>query len=116
MAVMIIIELPGMAQEKYDQVMQELGLGKTSPWPKGILSHAAGAGPGGWNVVDLWESEADFGAFQGSRLAPAFQKVGGIPEPKVTIVPVHFSHSAGAAKAKPAAAKKKPGAKKKKKK
>ena len=115
MAVMMVIELPGMGQPQYDAVMQALGLSKVSAWPKGVLSHAAGPSPAGWTVVDLWESEADFVAFQQSRLGPAFQKVGGLPEPKVTVIPVHFSHVVTAAKPRPAA-KKKPAARKKKKK
>jgi hypothetical protein len=35
-------------------------------------------------VVDTWESEAHFGRFMESRLKPAFDKVSGLPEPKVT--------------------------------
>jgi hypothetical protein len=116
MPVMMVIELPGMGQPQYDAVMQALGLSKASAWPKGILSHAAGPSPTGWTVVDLWESEADFVAFQQSRLGPAFQKVGGLPEPKVMSIPVHFSHAVSASAKAKAPAAKKPAAKKKKKK
>jgi len=116
MAIMLVFELQGMGPEQYDAVMKALGYHPKPKWPKGFISHAAGAGPNGWTVVDLWESEAEFGAFQQNVLAPAFQKVGITGEPKVTMIPVHFSYSAAPAKAKPAAAKKKPAAKKKKKK
>jgi hypothetical protein len=114
MAIMMIFELPGMGPDKYDEVMKALGYHPTPRWPKGFISHAAGAGPNGWTVVDVWESEAEFGAFQQNQLVPAFQKVGGVPEPKVTVVPVHFSHAASAAKPKAKAAR--PAGKKKKKK
>jgi hypothetical protein len=103
MPVMMIVELPGVAQETYDLVMKELGFDRKPSWPKGFISHAAGAGPGGWTVVDLWESEADFDAFQQSQLGPAMLRVGGLPEPKVTVVPVHLVPP----KKKPAAKKKK---------
>ncbi|MBI3856448.1 MAG: hypothetical protein HY293_12245 [Planctomycetes bacterium] len=116
MAIMFIVELPGVGQDKYDAVMKELGLDKAGgTWAKGIRSHSAGAGAGGWTVVDVWDSEADFAAFQQARLGPAFQKVGGLPEPKVTAIPVHFSWSASAAKPKAKAAPKKAAGKKKKK-
>jgi hypothetical protein len=117
MAILLIFELPGVGPDKYDQIMKALGFDQKPNWPKGFISHAAGAGPNGWTVVDLWESEADFGAFQQSQLGPAFLQVGGLPEPKITVIPVHFSHAETGAKAtaKPAA-KRKPAGKKKKKK
>jgi len=95
MAVMMIVELPGVGQDKYDQVLKELGFGRKDFRPKGFISHTAGEGPGGWTVVDLWESEADFDAFQRSQLGPAMQKVGGLPRPKITMVPVRFVHPKG---------------------
>ena len=114
MPIMLIFELQGMDQAKYDEVMKALGYHPKPKWPKGFISHAAGAGPSGWTVVDLWESEAEFGAFQQNELAPAFQKAGITGEPKVTAIPVHFSYVASAAKPKAKAAR--PAAKKKKKK
>ncbi len=118
MAIMLVFELQGMNQEKYDEVMKALGYHPKPKWPKGFVSHAAGAGPNGWTVVDVWESEADFTSFQQNELVPAFQKVGVQGEPKVTVIPLHFKYAAAAApakaKAKPAA--KKPAGKKKKKK
>ncbi|HVE42435.1 MAG TPA: hypothetical protein VNM14_21300 [Planctomycetota bacterium] len=104
---MMIVELPGVGKDKYDQVMKELGFDKKPSWPKGILSHTAGAGPNGWTVVDLWESEADFDAFQKSRLGPAMQRVTGMPQPKITVVPVSFIHPKSAGKRKASAGKKK---------
>ena len=118
MAIMLIFELPGMDHAKYDEVMKAMGYHPKPNFPKGFISHAAGAGPNGWTVVDLWASEAEFAAFQQSELLPAFQKVGVTGEPKVTVIPVHFRHVPTATakpKAKPAA-KRKPAAKKKKKK
>ncbi|HLY08114.1 MAG TPA: hypothetical protein VKW04_02295 [Planctomycetota bacterium] len=91
MAVMVTVEIQGMAVEKYDEVMKELSLSKkTSKWPKGIESHVAGKTSDGMIVVDVWKSEADFVKFRDSKLGPAFGKVGGVPQPKITVVPVHF--------------------------
>ena len=35
-------------------------------------------------IIDSWESVSDWGRFLATRLQPAFQKVGGIPQPKTT--------------------------------
>ena len=109
MAIMLIFEMPGMGQAQYDDVMKAMGYTPKPNWPKGFISHAAGAGPNGWTVVDVWASEAEFASFQQNELLPAFQKVGVTGEPKVTVIPVHFRHAGSAtkAKAKPAAKKKK---------
>jgi hypothetical protein len=97
MAVMFMMEFPNVGKDKYDQIMKELGLDKRgATWPTGIRSHTAGAYPGGWAVMDVWASEATFGKFRQAKLAPAMQKVGGIPEPRVTTATVAFTHSATA--------------------
>jgi hypothetical protein len=91
MSVMVVVEIPGLSLEKYDAVMKELGLTKkAAKWPKGAESHAAGEGADGLFVVDVWKSEADFAKFRDAKLGPAFGKVGDIPAPKITVVPVHF--------------------------
>ena len=87
MAVGLVMRLPGVGSGKYDAIMQELGLplGNTGDWPDGIISHAAGSMPDGtWIVVDVWESQEAFDQFLASRLGPAFEKVGGMPQPDVT--------------------------------
>jgi len=88
----MIVELPGVGQDKYEQVLKELGFDRKDFRPKGFISHAAGEGPNGWTVVDVWKSEADFDAFGRSQLGPAMQRVGRRPHPKITAVPVHFVH------------------------
>lgn len=91
MAVMFSMEFTGVGIDKYDAVMKELGLDKkAAKWPKGIISHAAGKSQDGMCVVDVWESEAAFGTFREKQLMPAFQKVGGMPEPRVTVSKVHL--------------------------
>ena len=91
MAVGIILDFANMGQDKYEAVMKELGLavGSNGNYPDGILTHIAGKTPTGWCVVDVWESEEKLGKFREARLGPAFAKVGGIPEPRVTTFQVH---------------------------
>jgi hypothetical protein len=91
MAVIITVEVSGVDEKKYDAIMKELGLDKQgAEWPKGILSHVAGKTPEGMLVVDVWESEETFAKFRDAKLVPAFGKVGGMPEPKVKSVKVHY--------------------------
>ena len=67
--------------------MEQMGI--TGNWPQGIVSHVAGATGDGWVVVDVWESRQQFDSFFETRLKPAFEAVGGLPEPKVTFFQVH---------------------------
>jgi hypothetical protein len=91
MAIGIMLQFDNMGADKYDAVMKELGLklGSNSNWPDGIITHTAGKTASGWLVLDVWESEAAFGKFRETKLGPAFAKVGGLPEPKVTNFEVH---------------------------
>ena len=92
MAIGFILQFDNLSTEKYDAVAKELGykLHSNGNYPLGILSHVSGKTPtGGFIVVDVWDSEQEFGAFLQSRLKPAFAKVGGIPEPKVTPFAIH---------------------------
>jgi hypothetical protein len=87
MAIGLVLQFEGVNAAKYDAVMKELGLsGNEGSWPEGILSHMAGSTPEGWCVVDVWESQAHFDRFLNSRLKPAFDRVGGMPQPRVTTV------------------------------
>jgi hypothetical protein len=42
---------------------------------KGLLAHIAGPMPGGWRVIDVWESRAAFNQF-GKKLKPVLKKIG----------------------------------------
>jgi hypothetical protein len=103
MAVGLIMRFQDVGSDKYDAIMEELGLpfgdaGGTDDWPEGIISHAAGWTPdGGWTVVDVWESQAAFDRFLASSLGPAFEKVGGMPQPDVTPFQVHNTYRHGRA-------------------
>lgn len=54
-----------------------------SDWPvEGLLVHAAGEGPRGFRVVDVWESEEPCHRF-GEILGPVLKEVGIEEEPEV---------------------------------
>jgi len=99
MAVGLLIRFPGIGTDKYDAVMEELELplgDAGDGWPEGIVSHVAGSTPdGALTVVDVWESQADFDRFLASRLGPAFDKVGGMPQPDITPFHVHNTYRHG---------------------
>jgi hypothetical protein len=72
MAVAMMVENPNVNKETYDKVRAHMGL----ETPAGGIFHAAGEGPNGWRVIELWESEADAMRFFQERLKPAWDAVG----------------------------------------
>jgi hypothetical protein len=96
MAVVLVHETPTLTREKYEQTVQKLSgkdrMEAASDWPvAGLLSHAAGEGPNGFRVVDVWESEEALNAFA-EKLTPVLQEVGVESEPEV--YPAHTFVSA----------------------
>ncbi|HXE99769.1 MAG TPA: hypothetical protein VN458_05430 [Solirubrobacterales bacterium] len=88
MAVVLVHQGPTVTQESYEAVVGKLTGGKTrvespSDWPvAGLLVHAAGEGPDGFRVVDVWESEDACNQF-GEVLAPLLQEVGIDEQPQL---------------------------------
>jgi hypothetical protein len=79
-------------QEGYDAVNEKLGV-EDNP-PDGLISHAAGQGPNGFRIVDIWESQDHFNRFFEERLGPAITEVtgmepGGDGGPETTWWPLH---------------------------
>ena len=97
MAVMVIIESPGVTVEQYDQVNEAMGISRVADVP-GLISHVAGQTDDGLLVVDVWESAEAFKGFVEGRLMPAFEQVGvsGDAEPQVMPVHKHIPNGAGA--------------------
>jgi hypothetical protein len=94
-ATCIVMEFAGMNAGQYEAVMDELGLrSETSSWPNGIISHTAGFTSDGMFVVDVWNSQQNFDAFVQNRLRPAFEAVGGMPQPRVITFDVYNSYIA----------------------
>ncbi len=88
MSVVLVHQGPTVTQERYDETVRRLTQGKgrlesPSDWPvEGLLVHAAGEGPQGFRVVDVWESEEACERF-GGVLAPILQDVGIEDEPEM---------------------------------
>ena len=83
MADALILEFEGVGREQYEAVNRQLGLDPVSgsgDWPKGLNSHVGAGKPGGWVVVEVWESKADQEAFMQERLGRALQD-GGVAAP-----------------------------------
>ena len=93
----VVLVHEGVTQEQYEETVRRLTGGKSrmeSPadWPvEGLLLHAAGQGPNGFRVVDVWESEEAVQRF-GDKLTPILQDVGVRGEPE--IYPAHSYVSA----------------------
>ena len=94
MAIGQILQFSGAKIDKYDAVRAELGWKGDEGKPQGILAHAAGSTADGFCVVEWWSSEGDWDKFFAERLQPAFEKVGGIPQPQLTRFDVHASYTA----------------------
>ena len=82
----MIMTFPGVTQEQYEAVLQQLNLGGRMP-PGGIF-HAAGPIEGGWRVVDVWETQEAFDIFLREKLEQAMQNAGMAP-PEVEAWPVY---------------------------
>jgi len=91
MAIGFVLQFDKIGMDKYEAVMKEIGLrvGSNEGWPEGIISHVVGKTETGMCVVDVWESEAAFGKYRETKLGPAFAKVGGMPEPRITMFQLH---------------------------
>ena len=79
-AVGLIMTFPGVTEEQYYTVLEQLNLG--GRMPHGGIFHAAGPIEGGWRVVDVWESEEAFDTFFRERLEQAMRNAG-MPRPEV---------------------------------
>ena len=91
MAIGVVFDFRGAAaRAKYEQSVKLILKGKRkrlADWPvKGVLAHIAGPVPGGWRVVDVWQSRTAFNRF-GKKLQPVLKKLG-IKQARPKIFPV----------------------------
>jgi hypothetical protein len=71
--VAFIFESDQVGQADYDGLMQAIGRESLdAPTPDGFIAHLSGPKPsGGWQAIDVWESEAAANAFyQSEQFAP----------------------------------------------
>jgi len=74
------ITRPPVTAQVYDAVNAKL---EASGGPaEGLLVHSAGEVDGGWQIVDVWESEEQMGRFDQERLGPAIEAVSGPMPPE----------------------------------
>ena len=86
MSVAVVFDVPGMTEAQYDRVMRDLDSAGAST-PSGRLAHVAAELPGGWWVMDLWESPEQL-----ERFVPVLMPIlvgAGVTPPTPTILPVH---------------------------
>jgi hypothetical protein len=87
MAVVLVHHGPTVTRERYDDVVRRM-MGKDhaeslSDWPvEGLLVHAAGDGPNGFRIVDVWESEEACNRF-GEVLGPHLKDAGITDQPEL---------------------------------
>src|SRR5947207_3557880 len=89
LAVGIRIKLPGVTKEQFDAAHDHINQDRSSP--PGMLFHASGPVDGGWEVIDFYESRADFDAFLESRIQPGIAASGVQMQgpPDIKEFPVH---------------------------
>lgn len=85
MAIGLIFEVPGVTQEQYDAVSQQVDAGGPM---EGCLVHVAGPMEGGWRVIEVWASQEAADTFFRARLQPVLGQVG-IPPVEPKVFPVH---------------------------
>jgi hypothetical protein len=73
MAVITILEFPGVTREVYERAGASLAGGA----PAGILYHACGPTEDGWRIFGIWETQAAFDAFTDGVYIPALRAQGG---------------------------------------
>jgi len=74
MAVLVVVEAEGATAEQDASMVKALDL-ESSP-PAGARMRMAGPTAGGWRIVSLWDSEADFERFRDERLMPQLTHAG----------------------------------------
>ena len=84
MAVLVIAEVEGQTQSKYDGMMAALGPALRGA--EGFIAHGAGPAEGKWRVFEVWESAADATRFFATHVHP------NLPDgvtPKRTLTELH---------------------------
>ena len=85
MAVMITGDQPGMTKEMYEEMASTM-LPLLAKRP-GFIAHAAWPVEGGWQVMEIWESQADHDSWATEVVLPAMPEA--MPLMKMTYQPLH---------------------------
>ena len=73
MPIAILMELPGVTTDAYDQVTSNMGIEGA---PDGAISHACLQTDGGLRIIDVWESREAHDTFVRDLLRPAMDAAG----------------------------------------
>lgn len=85
MGVLMTARIPGATQELMDGVTAQLGDAlRNSP---GFVFHVNGPIEDGWQVVEVWDSRADFEEWFENNVKPAFPD--GVPLPSLSFHETH---------------------------
>jgi hypothetical protein len=82
MAIGLLFDGPGVTEDQYYQVFNEVTENGTRPVP-GMLSHHGGPTDGGFCVIETWESQESLQRFVEQQLGPALAAAGIQGQPKV---------------------------------
>jgi hypothetical protein len=86
-AVVTILDIPGLTREQYERAGQVLPPGP----PEGIHFHSCGPIEGGWRIVDVWESRSAYDTFLDRIFLPAIRSVGGAEPVRRDVMDVHHA-------------------------
>jgi hypothetical protein len=85
-AILVVGEASGVTAEQDAALAKRLY--PEGSLPAGFRIRMAGPMAGGWRIVTLWDSEADWERFRDDTLAPALAGIGQTMEAGATIWPV----------------------------
>ncbi|MEU1890317.1 hypothetical protein [Streptomyces pristinaespiralis] len=79
MAVLVVNQAPDWNQELYQATLDRAIPDPSNP-PAGLIAHFAAPGAeGGWQVIDVWESEDALRRFLEGAVMPAAKELGAPP-------------------------------------
>ena len=81
MAIGMIFEGKGVTRQQYEQVKQAVM--PNAEMPTGMRYHAAGPSDDGWNVMEIWDSEADARRFFLDSLEKEMKRAGITAQPRL---------------------------------
>jgi hypothetical protein len=87
MAVMMVMEWPGIGAEEYEAARAHVNW--EGDLPPGAMFHVVAVTDRGVRVTDVWESAEAFQRFVQDRLMPGVKELGIPGEPNVEILPAH---------------------------
>jgi hypothetical protein len=87
--VVMMLELPGVTTDQYDQLNELMGIRSVEDEPEGLISHVCAVVDGGLFICDVWRSQEEFEEFAGSQVGPAMQQLGATPGPPPRFAQLH---------------------------